>query len=689
MIRKLLLLFLLSAVIGAYNNKLHAQSDQEVARDLVAIADEIFNVTKAYIDARDQYAQAADLDPTNIRANYMAGKLYLETINKERATKYYLQVLNLDPSYRFDILYLIGRGYQYGNDFENALEYYERYLNKLDKEVNYRGQDKIPHKEVERRIFECRNGIEFRANPSHVSIVNVGRDVNSEWDDFAPVLNEDETLMIFTTKRKDGNLNEDVDLDNFAFEDIFSSTKTGGKWNKAQNLGPTVNTKFHDSNLALSRDGKTLYLYKDDNGGDIYFSNQLANGTWSKPQALSESINSSFAELSISISPDNNTMFFSSNRPGGYGGIDIFMCTKDDRGKWGKSVNLGPNINTEYDEESPFIDYDGKTLYFSSKGRKGMGQYDIFKSVYDSAERTWSEPLNLGFPINTPDDDVFFVSTKDGKRGYYASVREDGMGYLDIYMVTIPDLNAPKEMLASKENMQREKPEINKDVTRVIQPEPTVKESAIKPTTLIVRIEDMNGSQPLDAKVSLVSDQSKISIPFKKLEKGVYQFTLSNPSDEEFMLASEKDGYMFKNFRILVPAASEQAREIKRKVEMDKLQVGLNTVLRNIYFDFNKSSFTMNSYAELNKLEKMLSDNPGMKVEIAGHTDRVGTKEYNHDLSKKRANAVVNYLTNKGIDARRLNSKGYGQDRPLASNDDEKEGRALNRRVEFKVLSQR
>lgn len=684
MVRKSLIIFLLTALFGASQNKLYSQSDQEVANDLVAIADEIFNVTKAYIDARDQYAQAAELDPTNIRANYMAGKLYLETINKERATKYYLQVLKLDPNYRFDILYLIGRGYQYGNDLENALVYYEKYLKKLDQEVNYRGQDKVPHLEVRRRIYECNNGIEFRANPSNVSIVNVGREVNSEWDDFAPVLDEKEKLMIFTTKRKDGNLNEDVDLDNFAYEDIFSSTKNGNSWNKAQNIGTNINTKFHDSNLALSKDGETLYLYKDDNNGDIYYSTQSSAGEWSKPLPISENINSSFAELSVSISPDNNTLFFSSNRPGGSGGIDLYMCTKDDRGKWGKTVNLGPDINTEADEESPFIDYDGKTLYFSSKGRKGMGQYDIFKSVYDSTERKWSEPINLGYPINTPDDDVFFVSTKDGKRGYYASVREDGMGYLDIYMVTIPDLNAPKDLLASKDvaRIEKDQPQIDQEVK-------SVAVNDTKPTVLVVRIEDMVDESPLDAKVSLISESTKIAIPFKKLEKGVYEFTLNNKTDEEFMLASEKDGYMFKNFRIVVPGITEKGKEIKRKIEMDRLQVGLSSVLRNIYFDFNKASFTTNSYTELNKLEKLMSDNPGMKLEIAGHTDRVGTKDFNKYLSKKRANAVVNYLTNKGIDARRLSSVGFGEEKPLASNDDEKEGRALNRRVEFKVISKR
>ena len=341
-------------------------------------------------------------------------------------------------------------------DFDNALVYYKRYEQKTLGDKNYRGDDKVPLSEVQRRIFECENGREFMANPANYSIVNVGTSINSEWRDYAPVLNGDETIMIFTSRRKEGNLNENVDVDNIPFEDIFISKKVDGKWTRAENIGNIVNTTSHDSNLALSADGHQLYIYSPENEGDIYVSEQK-DGTWSVPQPLSDAINSSYMENSISISPDKQRLFFASNRPGGYGGIDIYVSEKDKKGNWGKSKNLGPMINTEYDEEGPFIDYDGKTLYFSSMGRKGMGGHDVFKAEYDSVDGKWNEPVNLGYPINTPDNDVYFVSTKDGKRGYYASVRTDGMGYQDIYMVSIPDLNEDVKLQASaKEDIKEE-----------------------------------------------------------------------------------------------------------------------------------------------------------------------------------------------------------------------------------------
>ena len=685
MVKKYIIAIASITCFGLASEKTFAQSNEEIAKDLVEIADEILSVTNAYSDARDQYVQAATLDPNNIKANYMAGKLYLETVNRERATKYYLKVLELDPNYRFDIQYLIGRGYQYGQDFDNALVYYGQYLSKLDAEKNYRGQDMIPVKDVERRIYECKNGREFRANPAHVSIVNIGREINSEWDDFAPVLNEDETLMIFTSKRRDGNMNEDVDIDNFPFEDIFISRRVGDKWSRAENIGEIVNTPFHDSNLALSADGKQLYIYKDENNGDIYFSDLLPDSSWSDPQPLSSNINSGgFSEKSVSISPDNNTLFFASNRPGGLGGFDIYMNSKDSRGKWGKSINLGPLVNTEYDEEGPFIDYDGKTLYFSSKGRKGMGGYDIFKAEYDSVDMEWGEPDNLGFPINTPDDDVYFVSTKDGKRGYYASVREDGMGYTDIYMVNIPEPKDATDILIAKKGSLETAASSNKDMGPMA---PQMIQTA--PVTLLVRIEDNLSGNAMDAKVKLRTEEENLEVASRYVEKGVYAFEVKNNENTAYMLSAEKDGYMFKNFKLNIPAASAEAREVKRRIEMDPLVIGLNTVLRNIYFGFDDATFTSNSYNELNKLEKLLAENSGLQVELAGHTDKIGTRAYNIALSKKRANAVINFLVNKGIDARRLTSLGFGETKPLASNDDEKEGRALNRRVEFRIVGGR
>lgn len=676
--------FAFAFILGLHFGAIAQDENKEVAKQLVEIADEIYFEQKAVVIANEQYVAAANMDPDNIKANYMAGRTYIESVNKDRSSKYFLRAYEIDPEYRFDLLYYVGKGYQYGMDFDNALKYYNQYKEKLLKEKNYRGQDVVPLREVERNIYECENGKEFTANPANFSIVNIGKAVNSELMDYAPVLNADEDVLIFTSRRRDGNVNEDVADDNFSFEDIFIAKKENGQWKKAENIGDQINTLYHDSNLSLNMDGSQLYIYKSENGGDIYVSNLNEDGTYSEPKPLSENINSSFSENSISESPDGQTLFFSSDRPGGFGGLDIYYCTKDKSGKWSRAKNVGDVINTEFDDDSPFIHYDGKTLYLSTKGRKGMGGYDIFKSEYDSVAQEWSEPVNLGYPINTPDNDVFFVSTKDGKRGYYASVREDGFGYNDIYEVTIPDLVNGGDPIASKDaDVEEEKEPEEKNL------EPVETKPVLQPVTLKVRVEDNNTAETLNAKVSLTGVGDNIIIPVRRDEKRNFIFNVTYPESKKFMLTAEKDGYVFKSIEITLPAAKEKRREIRRKIELDPLTVGLSTVLRNIYFEFDRATFTQESYVELNKLEKLLSNNPNIDVEIAGHTDRVGTIIYNKDLSQRRADAVVKWLKKKGIDPRRLESRGYGKTRPLASNDDEFEGRELNRRVEFKVTSKR
>ncbi len=676
------------------------------------IGQEILKATRVVTQARDQFEIAANLDPQNIWANYMAGKTYLETVNKDRASKFFKRVYDLDPNFRYDILYSIGRGFQYGLKYDEALEYFNKYKDKLLNDVNYRGQDKVQLHEVERRIQECENGLEYTKNPKHYAIVNVSEKVNSIWPDYGPVLNADETIMIFTSRRQEGNLNENVDQDNFYFEDIFISEKDkNGEWGEARNLGAPVNDAYHNSNLALSADGKTLFLYKDDNGGDIFYSTLEANGTWAYPMPLSEYINSSFAEKSVSMSPDGNLLFFSSNRPGGIGGIDLYVSKKDAQGKWSRSTNLGPVINTKFDEESPFIDYDGKTLYFSTKGRKGMGGYDIFKSVYDSVASEWTEPVNVGYPINTPDNDVFFVSTKDGERGYYASVRDDGQGYTDIYMVNFlpenePEVKQPvvaklqeKKEAPKKEELKKEEPEkeepLKEAPVKDTPKEPVApavakvvkQEKVLLPVILTITVTDNETDQPLSANLNLRKLSNNQVAGKESKGNGVYVFSFSNSEPSEMMLSIEKDGYMFKNFKLTLPASTEKAQQISRSVELDRLVVGMSSVLRNIYFESGKASFKKDSYDELNKLERLLNENPDMVVEISGHTDNVGGKAYNKQLSQRRANAVVDYVVQKGISKARIVAKGYGEERPLASNDDEKEGRALNRRVEFKVLT--
>lgn len=669
----------------------------ERAEDLIFEAEEIMRATKALDQARTMYEFAAQEDPSNIKANYMAGEYYLRTVSKSRAVDFLLKVKELNENYRFDLNFKIGQAYQYGYDFENALIYYDLYKQRLTNEKGYRGQDKIPLAEVERKIFECRNGAEFKSNPTHYSIVSVGTRVNSESWDYGPVVNSDETLLIFTSRRQDGNVNENVDDDNFHFEDIFYSQKgPDGKWGSTKDMGENINTLYHESTLGLSPDGKKLFIYKDEGNGDIFESDFTSDGQWTVPKKLNSAINSeSFAEKSASIDKNEALLFFSSNRPGGFGGLDIYVATKDTKGQWSKTINLGPMINTEFDDDAPFISYDGKTLYFSTKGRKGMGGYDIFSSEYDSVNATWLEPVNLGFPVNTPDDDIFFVATKDGKRGYYASVRDDGMGYTDIYMVTIPDLGKEDAELLAKKNADIKNKEntINTDVkgvdTKAIDTAAVVaenKETTLTPVTLMVRVEDARSGQLIDANMGLISAEDRITVVGTRLSKGIYEFKLNFKESKEFMLSAELDGYMFQNFKVPIPAAASQPREVKRRLEMKKLEKDASYILRNIYYEFDKAAFTTESYNELNKLEKLLFENPNLKIEIEGHTDNIGTSEYNKDLSEKRAKAVVQFLRNKGIDIRRLSAVGYGETRPIATNDDEKDGRELNRRVEFKIL---
>ena len=307
-------------------------------------------------------------------------------------------------------------------------------------EVPTREKIKSPIPIVDRKIFECNNGKDFVARPKPYGIVNMGPQINSESGDYAPVLNEREDEIIFTSRRLDGNLNENVFSDNKPFEDIFISTKVNGRWTKAANIGRTVNIPDHNSNLALSPDGKTLFQYRSDNGGDIYISELQSNGSWSAPRPIPGVVNSPYYESSMSISPDGQTLYFASERPGGLGGMDLYSCTKDRRGVWGRLKNLGPTINTAGHDDSPFIDYSGKKLYFSSDSHKGMGGYDIYETtLLNESKNEWSEPVNLGYPINTADNDIYFVGTSDGKRGYFASIREDGLGYLDIYAVIPKD----------------------------------------------------------------------------------------------------------------------------------------------------------------------------------------------------------------------------------------------------------
>lgn len=638
------------------------EQDKEQSRLYLEQAELIMSETQAIDDARDLMVAAANYDTTNVEANFDAGYMYLATTGKSRATKFLLRAYRQNPDYRFDIEYQIARSYQYALDFDKAIAYFELYKLRLEDNPNYQGADRISMPEVNRKIYESQNGKEYVANRSNHHIVNLGREINSEFDDYAPVLNESEDELVFTSRRRDGNLNENVSDDNKPYEDIFYSKKAGEKWERAKNIGKTINTLFNESNLALSPDGNTLFIYRDENAGDVYFSTRTgSDASWTAPEPLPGDVNSSYRETSVSISKDGNKLYFASDRPGGLGGSDIYVSTKNRTGEWTKVTNMGPRINTELDEDSPYIDIDGKTLYFSSEGKKGMGGFDIYKVTLINENRNeWSEAENLGFPINTPDNDIFYVGSKDSERGYYSSVRDDGMGYSDIYVVT-----TEPEKFASEE--------------------PVKKNTELLSLIYEIKVVDAKTQEPLDATVSFREGTNPIES--RKLKPGEYTFNIKDPDPKRYNLTVELEGYIFQNLNIDLEGATEEVKMISKKIEMKKLVVGATSVLRNIYFDYGTAKFREESYDELNKLENMMKKNTNLSVEIAGHTDNVSSASFNLKLSQQRANAVRDFLISKGIEAKRVKAVGYGEERPLASNDDEIDGRELNRRVEFQVLN--
>jgi len=291
--------------------------------------------------------------------------------------------------------------------------------------------------EVDFRIQQNKNAKIFMANPVEAFITNLGPAVNSEFPDYVPVLSLDESVLYFTSKRKN-NTNDSVNANKTFFEDIYFSNYKDNSWQKAENLGSPINSKNNDACVALSPDGERMIVYRTSEdliSGDLYISRKGNNNTWQNPQKLPEIINSPYIESSACFSMDTSEIFFSSNRPGGYGGKDLYRIRKLPNQQWSQAYNLGPIINSPYDEDAPFLHPDGVSLYFSSKGHNSMGGYDVFLSLYEIETNDFSVPENLAYPINDINDDIFFVVSVDGKRGYYSSEKADSYGHTDIYKI--------------------------------------------------------------------------------------------------------------------------------------------------------------------------------------------------------------------------------------------------------------
>jgi outer membrane protein OmpA-like peptidoglycan-associated protein/tetratricopeptide (TPR) repeat protein len=601
-----------------------------------------------------KYQTAYMLNPDNDMLNYKIGVCYLNSAYKDSSLMYLEKAYRLNPQVMPDVLYMMGRSYHLKKDFTKAVELYERYRAGL-----MPADLKIKEAIIDKRIQECQQGKKMMEKPVNVDIISVGSAINSPYPDYRPLISADESMMIFTSRRPNTTGGERSPYDMQYFEDIYVSYQTDGKWQPAENIGTTLNTNDHDAAAGISANGQDLFLYQGGiNGGDIILC-QLFGNEWQRTALLDGVMNTPARESSASFSFDGNTLYFVSNKKeGSFGGGDIYRCRKNADGNWTKPENLGNRINTEYEEASIFIHPDGRTLYFSSQGHTSMGGFDIFRATLDS-NGIWGNPVNLGYPINTPDDDVFFVISGSGKHGYYSSFRAEGAGEKDIYMI-----------------------DFREDTTETYPP--GANKGMAKLTLLKGTVKDVVTLLPLGAEIEIVDNQENRVIFTSKCNSKTGKYLVSLPSGRNYGIAAKADGYLFhsENFNIPDTAAFQ---EVEKNILLYKVEVGSKMVLKNIFFDFDKATLRQESISELERIVKIMSDYPGIRVEISGHTDNKGSLDYNTNLSRNRAQAVVDYLVSKGVSKTRLEYKGYAFNMPLTTNDTE-EGRQMNRRVEFKIV---
>ncbi len=652
------------------------KEDYKIAKDYNKEAEGYYATGRAtYPKALELYLKIVKMIPNNAVLNYRIGNCYLYSVQKVKCIDYYKKAYQINPNVSPDILYVLAMGYHLSCDFDKAIEYYNKFRNQLPpKEL----QEK--RVEMDRRIEECNYGKELIKNPVRVFIDNLGPNVNSAYRDYAPVISTDESVLMFTSRRPDtygGGIDED---DGLYYEDIYISYFDGKNWGQAKNVGKPLNSNTNDATVALSPDGQQLMTFNGKlNGGDILLSN-LKGTEWSSPSdgPLSKNVNTKSWESAASFSFDGKTLYFVSDKEGGYGKHDIYVSHWDmEKERWGEAQNLGAVINTQYDETGVFMHPDGRTLYFSSTGHKRMGGYDLFKSEMKD-DGTWGEPENLGYPINSPDDDLFFVLNASGKHGYYSTVQDDSYGDYDIYMITF---RGPEKspVLQNEDNLLANVEPVSESVI-----EEAVEVKTMRLTILKGTVKDALTLNPVEAQIEIVDNVKNEVISTSSSNSSTGKYVVSLPSGRNYGIAVKATGYLFHSENFDIPAATNY-QEVTKDILMNKMVVGSKVILKNIFFDYAKATLRSESFPELDRLVKLLTDFPNTRIEISGHTDNQGSLQTNQKLSENRAKAVVDYLISKGIASSRLEYKGYAYFQPVATNDNE-EGRQQNRRVEFKVL---
>lgn len=594
--------------------------------------------------AFNELEKAKKRDSKFVEAYLLEAQIHETLRQYPQALRQCIEAIRIDSLFYPKVFLDAGRLAYYLQEYAMGVELIEGYLRNDDPTEARRAQAEL----IRASCLFAEKALE---SPLHISPQPLPNTVNTQFDEYFPSISADDKTLSITRLIPQTYGVMSGRLDNVQ-EDLFISRRAdeNAQWELAENIGEPVSTAKNEGAQSITADGQRMYFTRCQGPCNIYYSDRLANGLWSEPKALPSPVNlPGESDKQPSISPDGQTLYFASSRPGGYGSYDIWCATRNPTtGHWSSAVNLGPTINTRFDEQSPFIHFDNKTLYFSSNGHPGFGDLDLFTAQRIN-DTTWSVPRNLGFPINTAQTDMGLIVSPNAHTAYYASSRNPNTG-LDIYTFTLPD---------------------------TLRPTPV---SYMRGT-----VTDATNGRPLPAQCQLVDLESG-EVNMRPVANQLGQFLICLPVGRQYALFASHVDYFDHSLHFDFMGVHSSTAPYEQQIALMPMTKGQTLTLRNVFFATDSDALNEESYVELDRWAKLLQDRPSMRIRIVGHTDDQGEAVYNKDLSLRRARSVARYLAAQGVSLDRLECLGEGEEKPIESNSTP-EGRARNRRTECLILS--
>ncbi len=584
-------------------------------------------------DATENLFKTINKDSTFADAYFKLGQIFEALRGQENTLKYYGKAIELKPyETNFTQAYTyLGTRLMRAGTYIKAKEY-----------LSFSLKNSPPNspivKQLSKQLEVCEFGIEAQRKSMTYKASEMGSTINFKTKQYFPVLTADNETLIFTARSNDGD------------ENLYTSKLINGQWSEPKSISPQINSPNNEGTASISADGHTLVFTscdgKDSFGScDLYISKKVGE-EWTAPKNLGENVNSPFWDAQPSLSNDGRVLYFSSERVKGYGRKDLWVSELDEKGAWTKATNLGNTINTMNDEISPFIHANNHTLFFASDGMVGMGGLDLYMT--ERKADSYTKPENLGFPINTFEDQVALFITSDGKKGYYSS---DIKSAVKLY-----EFDIPKEL----------------------------SDKIIKTNFVKGIVQDAQTKKNISSEIELVDLKTNKVIQNAKSDSISGEYTAVLPNGSQYGLFINKKNYFFKSLTFDFSEKIDADGKVVN-VFLEPIRKDAKEILSNIFFDSGKADLRSESFAELDKLQKLLKQNPTLQVEISGHTDNVGKDSENQVLSEKRALSVVNYLTKNGVNILNIKAIGYGAAKPILPNIND-ENRQINRRIEMKIL---